>query len=386
MQCARGSMRMIFVATSLLLMTSQLHGQQWSVDAEAGRIHSALDPNAAETQSVALGLRYDDALTGFRISGGIPTASEHPLWGSLAGARRIVARSGRLMFGVDVAGNALALQDRVERTLEIPRRGPLSPPQLERLPSLSGYAIAGQALPLIAYERGRVEANVRAGVSHYSGHFGQQDQTRTVRLADAQLTFAPSVSLLVIPAVRHYRADEGSYTYAGISAIAGNNTLSGWATVGQWIDTEESAPWAIGATLRLHERAAVNASVRHDAIDPLYLAPAQTAWNVGVSIVLAGGRTSAAPVPARYEAGRATIRLKANGSAAPLSIAGDFNDWNPAPMQRSGDEWTFTTALKPGVYNYAFVDDRGEWFVPEKHPGRKDDGMGGHVAVLVVEP
>jgi hypothetical protein len=38
----------------------------------------------------------------------------------------------------------------------------------------------------------------------------------------------------------------------------------------------------------------------------------------------------------------------------------------------------------PGVYHYAFVAEDGTWFVPESVPGRQDDGMGGHVAVLVV--
>ncbi|HEY8485417.1 MAG TPA: hypothetical protein VIL13_12465 [Longimicrobiales bacterium] len=40
--------------------------------------------------------------------------------------------------------------------------------------------------------------------------------------------------------------------------------------------------------------------------------------------------------------------------------------------------------VAPGVYHYAFVTADGKWFVPESVPGRKDDGMGGHVAVLVV--
>ena len=40
--------------------------------------------------------------------------------------------------------------------------------------------------------------------------------------------------------------------------------------------------------------------------------------------------------------------------------------------------------LAPGVYHYAFVAEDGTWFVPESVPGRQDDGMGGHTAVLVV--
>jgi hypothetical protein len=73
----------------------------------------------------------------------------------------------------------------------------------------------------------------------------------------------------------------------------------------------------------------------------------------------------------------------AHASSAPR-VAGDFNAWKPQPMQRSDSAWVFTVQLAPGVYNYAFVDDNGEWFVPAKHPGRKSDGMGGTVAVLVV--
>ena len=53
-------------------------------------------------------------------------------------------------------------------------------------------------------------------------------------------------------------------------------------------------------------------------------------------------------------------------------------------MERDGDQWTYTVALARGVYNYAFVGADGTWFVPESVAGRKDDGMGGHVAVLVV--
>jgi hypothetical protein len=95
-------------------------------------------------------------------------------------------------------------------------------------------------------------------------------------------------------------------------------------------------------------------------------------------------RRVAPPVPAAYVNGRATIRLPASATSTRPSIAGDFNSWTPAPMEREGDQWTYTVALARGVYNYAFVAADGTWFVPDGVPGRKDDGMGGHVAVLVV--
>src|SRR5688500_6359757 len=124
-----GSMRLAVIVAALLLMTSPAaHAQQWNVDAQADRIHSALDPNAPQSQTVALGLRYDDELTLFRISGGVPMTAADPLWGSVAATRRIVARSNALMFGVDVGANAVVLHDRVQRTREFPGGGIFNPP------------------------------------------------------------------------------------------------------------------------------------------------------------------------------------------------------------------------------------------------------------------
>ena len=53
-------------------------------------------------------------------------------------------------------------------------------------------------------------------------------------------------------------------------------------------------------------------------------------------------------------------------------------------MEREGDEWVVRLPLAPGAYRYAFRSATGEWFVPSSTPGRRDDGMGGHVAVLMV--
>jgi 1,4-alpha-glucan branching enzyme len=74
-------------------------------------------------------------------------------------------------------------------------------------------------------------------------------------------------------------------------------------------------------------------------------------------------------------------------SAAPgagVSIAGDFTGWQLAPMEREGSMWVVRLPIEPGVYRYAFRSDDGRWFVPESVASRRDDGMGGHVAVLVV--
>lgn len=371
----------------LLASAAPAHAQQWRADAMAGRIRSALDPQATSTPSIVLSGGYDDALTLFRVSGGVPTQSDEPLWGAVTGARRLVAPAGGFRFGVDLSGNAFVLHDRVERTQTLPGRGPFDPPQVVPGESLSGTAFAAQALPLLGFESAKFNIYGRAGLSYYTADFGGSSGDRTVRLADVQATFAPAPNFALVPVVRGYQDTAATYTYGGVTAIVAQGPVSVWGTVGTWLDVDNTeTPWAAGATLRLNKNIALNASARRDAFDPLYRTPPQSSWNVGVSLQTGGSPLRGAPVPARYEGGRATVQLPAaRAKTSQPHIAGDFNNWKPVPMQRSGKDWTYTVAVAPGVYNYAFVDDDGKWFVPADHPGRKDDGFGGHVAVLVVQ-
>ena len=367
---------------ALLLSATQLRAQQWSLEAQAGRIRSALDPAAASTQSVLLGVRYDDARSGLRLSFGVPTTSEAALWATLAAGTRLAARHNSLLAGLDLAGHGFVLQDRTERTSEVPG---LLFPRIVREPGQSGHAIAGQLLPVVGFESLRLQAFARAGVSHYTASYGEQKQDRTVGLADVQVTVAPTPILAITPLLRLYSADSTSYAFAGVIAAVAPGPLGLWASLGQWLEApEQSTAWAAGASLRVQDRINLTASARRDVFDPLYGSAPQTSWNAGLSVRIGALPTARAPIPAAYENGRATIQLPVAQSARAPSIAGDFNNWKPQPMQRSGNHWTFTVALARGVYDYAFVNERGEWFVPEKYPGRKDDGMGGHVAVLVV--
>ena len=69
----------VFVALGLMLSSAPLAAQEWRVSAQAGRIRSALDP--APSESFGLGLQYDDANAGLRLSGGVPMRSSDPLRG-----------------------------------------------------------------------------------------------------------------------------------------------------------------------------------------------------------------------------------------------------------------------------------------------------------------
>ena len=374
---------------------SSLPAQGWHLSAQAGRIRSVLDPSAVAAKSLALGLRYDDPNAGLRISAGLPSNSTEALWGNVGGWKRLAPRFGGFRAGIDVVGNAFLTMDRANQS-DLSAPGPLNPPGPPGVPGApepplstdrTGHALAGQVLPVVGYESARWQVHARAGLSRYAAEFSGQRLDRSVRLADVQVTLMPATSVAFVPTVQQYRAEgERTFTYAGVSAIAASGLGMAWGSIGQWAgDDDIGVPWSAGGRLRLHPLIALEVGARHDAFDPLYLQPAQTSWSMGLSLQLGGrARSVRPPVPAAYVDGRATIRLPVSASKTQPSIAGDFTDWKPVPMQRNGDHWSYVVPLAPGVYNYAFVTAGGEWFVPESVAGRKSDGMGGYVAVLVV--
>lgn len=356
--------------------------QQWSTEVQAGRIRSALDPASAAFESVMFGVRYDHISSQVRISAGVPTAADRPFWGALSGTHRLAYRRHGFVAGADFAGSAFGMRGREQRTQQV-GNGPLQPPQVVTTPGASGYAGMLQGLPLIGYEATRVQIHVRGGISHYSSEIGDVRRDRTVKLADVQLTWAPASSLMLMPTIRHVIAEDGDFTYAGALAAVGAGPVSIWGSAGTWANLDsEPAAWAGGANVRVRDRVTLTASARRDPFDPVYGTPAQDAWSVGMVVKL--GDLPERRLPAVVDRGNAVIQLPLAHASRVPRVAGDFNAWKPQPMQRAGSAWVYPVKLTPGVYNYAFVDDDGKWFVPPKHPGRKSDGMGGTVAVLVV--
>ncbi|HEX7980042.1 MAG TPA: hypothetical protein VF461_15640 [Gemmatimonadaceae bacterium] len=373
----------LFAALGLTMSSAPLAAQEWRVSAQAGRIRSALDP--APSESFALGLSYDDANTGLRLSGGVPTHSADPLRGGASAWKRLSMQHGGLLAGLDVAGNAFLAFDRAgQRSSSLPGLlDPSVPTRVDR----SGHALAGQAMPVLGYEWAAVQLQARAGVSRYAAKFGDQRADRSVTLADLQATVTPTSSLAIVPVVRRFQAPgEAAAMFTGISAVTASTVGSLWASVGQWTGgRSEGTPWSVGGRLSLHPLVSLDGAVRRDTYDPLALQPAQTSWSIGLSVLASGrARPVAPPVAAAYVNGRATIQLPVSATNIRPSIAGDFNAWKPVPMERVGDHWTYTVAVARGVYNYSFVGADGTWFVPDGVPGRKDDGMGGVVAVVVV--
>ena len=80
-----------------------------------------------------------------------------------------------------------------------------------------------------------------------------------------------------------------------------------------------------------------------------------------------------------------TFSYKPSSGVEQVSLAGDFNGWNPraTPMQRRGDgTWVTTIEIPEGERRYKFVTDGENWHADPRNPERSDDGHGGANSVL----
>lgn len=102
------------------------------------------------------------------------------------------------------------------------------------------------------------------------------------------------------------------------------------------------------------------------------------------------GSATAVPIAATAEQREPTVFVRLvllHPQARSVSVAGDFNGWNPAqtPLERvDGGMWTTTIPLKPGRYQYMFVIDGVQWMADPLAPEEAGDGFGSTNAVLDV--
>lgn len=96
-----------------------------------------------------------------------------------------------------------------------------------------------------------------------------------------------------------------------------------------------------------------------------------------------------APGPTAEAGGTVYVRfVLLQPQAESVTVAGDFNGWDPQrmPLRRSGSGlWTLTVPLKPGRYHYMYVVDGRQWMADPFAPELSADGFGAENAVLDVE-
>jgi len=314
-------------------------------------------------------LRYDTRIGSWVYgAGALPAGDGGTLWAAGGtGARAIFASpaGGRARVGADLGGHGFWFRDRVV--------------------ALSGTGAAVDAMPFVRMAIGTAFVEGGGGWRGQTLSFAGVRENRGVFETGARAGRGYGGSLRVEGTVRWVHATEATYPFVGATLAYQGGTVDVWGYTGKWLAADlDDSVWGAGSGVRLSASTAIWGSVRQEAPDPLYWNPTRRTWSIGLTRRL--GRIASPLVPVeRSQTGVVVVRLSAGDTpAGTVSIAGDFNNWEPVPMQREGGDWVARLPLAPGVYHYGFRSSTGEWFVPASVAGRRDDGMGGHQAVLVV--
>ena len=152
----------------------------------------------------------------------------------------------------------------------------------------------------------------------------------------------------------------------------------------QRIATIDAAPTAVRRVLDAAQRAAAClVTPRPLVIDvrPAYAGAFALAFCIAATLpLLVSGSDSASPLAANEGVAPARIyvqfELRAEG-ASRVTLAGTFSGWQPKYEMREAANgvWRITLPLEPGVHDYAFVADDGQWLT-DPYALQVDDGFG----------
>jgi len=358
---------LLLAGLSLLAIPARARGQGWSIDVSAGRL--VYDPVSVNvgTSNVMGTLRYD-SLRGVWVYGtaAAPMRNGDPVWGAFGTGGRFLpsgSENRRVAVGADLDAHGFLFRDDVAVQ--------------------TGRGATVEAIPFASLAAGTGRIELRGGWRGHTLALAGVTENRGVFETGARGGYGTTVR--VEGDMRWVHASEGTYPFAGATVAYDASPVQVWGQLGKWLATDlDDRVWALGSGVSLGVRTTVWGSVRQEAPDPLYWNSSRRTWSVGLTQRLGRIPAPLAPVSAS-PAGTVIVRLPAaDAPAGAVSIAGDFNNWQPAPMQREGSQWIVRLPLGPGVYHYTFRSTNGDWFVPPSTAGRRDDGMGGYVAVLVV--
>jgi len=357
----------LVLAGSSVVFAPAVCAQGLSLDLSAGRI--VYDPVSINvgTNNAMGSLRYE-AARGSWVYGtaAAPLRDGDPIWGAVgAGGRFTLRESGdrRAFIGADVDAHGFVFRDVVAE--------------------LTGRGGTIDAIPFAGVNAGSSRIELRGGWRGETLDFASEIENRGVFETGARAVYTGEVRAQAD--LKWVHAAEGTFPFVGGSVAYGGTPLQVWAHTGKWLsDQLNTVAWGVGVNAAVGARSTLWAGVRQEAPDPLYWNSVRRTWNVGLTRRL-GRVARTIIITPQLEPDAVLIRIPlADAPGDELLIAGDFNQWQPVPMTREGTEWTIRLPLPKGVYHYAFRNARGDWFVPASVAGRRDDGMGGLVAVLVV--
>jgi hypothetical protein len=360
--------RSTVVVFCVLFFPALADAQMWSVDAYAGRATYSEVAPALGTTNAVLGLRYASAGGGwFYASAAAPLENGSPFWGAAGLGRRLLTTLGPVGLGIDAAGHGYMFRD----------------------PDSVSVGVGGTlaAMPVLTVGGTSARLELRSGVRHSSVAYLGASLSRALHESDARAIVRPLPELELGGELRHARAEEGNYSYAGANAALALGPVDAWGSVGRWL--EDALPdmhWSAGARLAVGRRFDVWAGVQQEAVDPLYWNATRRTWNIGVSRSFGGGGQPVLATPAAVPtAAGVTFTVPVSEASDAPAVAGDFNGWQPVPLQRAGDKWVVTLPIPRGTYHFAFRSADGEWFLPSSVVARLDDGFGGQSGLLIVQ-
>jgi len=345
--------------------------QGWSASVSAGR--AVDDPVSARLGSsvASAGVDYaDSAARWLYVRAGTPLGSRGPAWGAGGAGTWLGIERGAFTLGASLAGHLFGWNaaDSVE----------------------SGGGATVEVMPAITWARGPLRAELAGGFVGTTASSDSAGGARGLSESSARLIAAMAPGVEVSGEGRFLYGSGGDWRYAGAAVQAERGRWGGWAYAGSWLGSfpAPKAAYGVGGSVR-YRRTRLEAAVRQEPMDPLYLSTPRRTWSVQLSRGF--GRVPAAPertpppplvLPAVAN-GVAVFRLARSGHPQPPVLVGDFSGWQPVAMSAQGDWWTASVPLPPGVHHYAFRTAGGAIVVPPGAP-TVDDGFGGISAVLVV--
>lgn len=356
---------------------------QWYVSGSLGASEELDATTAGSVRSFRLGLLGVTNAGRLQVTGGIPLQpAQNLLWG--------FARVSTSPFIGSAAKRGLGLQP------DLAAEGYVYHDPAGDVNGAGGLLTAEPYLAFATRSlHARLGGGVRAAGTHAAGDgsagsilpSGEKVSTATTAgVAAADVRFGPSRGVRLRGRGEALFLDGSTLPHAELTVIVGHPHGTVWAGVDHWeSDEKRETGWTLGASLDLTAAFVAQASVGRSTGDPLFGTEPRDTWSVGLRYRFAErpGRSSAVALT-EYEAGAVQLRVPADAGEGRISVAGSFNGWRKVPMQPHGGDWTVELSLAPGYYEVAFVDETGRWFVPEGMNGRRSDGMGGWIMVLVV--